>query len=153
MAGSRHKHRTRLVHAAPRKLDGVRSEMNVTPLVDVCLVLLIIFMVVAPMLSRGKEVELPKTKHHTEKKDLGDQPIVSLVHRPGTKPLVYYDRDPMPTLEALRIRVAEELRRKQGQRIFLKGDQKVLFADVYPVLIAIHEAGSPGVELGTNELK
>ena len=47
-----------LVHAAPRKLDQVRNEINVTPLVDVCLVLLIIFMVVLPMLTRGKNVEL-----------------------------------------------------------------------------------------------
>ena len=71
--------RGRLVHKAPAKLDSVRNEINVTPLVDVCLVLLIIFMVILPMLARGKEVELPETLHHSKDKDTR-QPIVALFH-------------------------------------------------------------------------
>ena len=60
-AGSR-RHRTGLVHAKPKKLDDVRSDINVTPLVDVCLVLLIIFMVVAPAIADGAHIELPKVE-------------------------------------------------------------------------------------------
>jgi len=56
------------VHAKPKQLDEVRSDINVTPLVDVCLVLLIIFMVVTPMLSRGKDVPLPKTRHTSRRR-------------------------------------------------------------------------------------
>jgi|SRR3990172_313797 len=147
-----HRRRQPLVHAAAKKPAEVRNEINVTPLVDVCLVLLIIFMVVTPMLTRGKNVALPRTRHHNEKKDIGDQPIVSLVNdAAGVR--YYFDRDYLPDLGALKTRVEEELRRKAGQRIFVKADADLTFGKVYPALIAIHEAGSPGVELGSEELK
>jgi biopolymer transport protein TolR len=141
-----------LVHAAPKKLDEVRNEINVTPLVDVCLVLLIIFMVVTPMLTRGKNVELPKAKNANEKRDLGEQPIVSLV-RDGANVKYYFAQEFVGDLDGMKKKVEEELRRKPGQRIFVKADADLTFGKVYPALIAIHDAGSPGVELGTQEPK
>ena len=148
----RHGRRRPLVHAAPKKLDEVRNEINVTPLVDVCLVLLIIFMVVTPMLTRGKNVTLPKAKHSNEKRDLGEQPIVSLV-MDGSAVRYYFAQDPVADLDGLKKEVEDELRRKPGQRIFVKADADLTFGKVYPALIAIHDAGSPGVELGTQEPK
>lgn len=147
------RHRTPLVHGG-KKLGApeVRNEINVTPLVDVCLVLLIIFMVVTPMLTRGKDVNLPKTRHHNEKRDSGEQPIVSLT-RDGARVRYWFDQEPLADLPALRKKLEEELRRKPGQRIFVKADADLTFGKVYPALITIHEAGSPGVELGTAELK
>jgi biopolymer transport protein ExbD len=59
------------------KIDQVRNEINVTPLVDVCLVLLIIFMVITPLMARGKDVPLPETELHSEEKDKL-QPVVSI---------------------------------------------------------------------------
>src|SRR5437762_10411892 len=56
----------------------IRSDINVTPLVDVVLVLLIIFMVVTPMITRGKPVEMPVTKYHDQKNDSGEQIVVSV---------------------------------------------------------------------------
>src|SRR3982751_5225270 len=78
MRASRHsKHRT-LHRRPPAKLDSVRNDINVTPLVDVCLVLLIIFMVILPMLERGKDIPgLPKTAHHLDGKD-NNEPIVAI---------------------------------------------------------------------------
>ena len=149
---STHRHRRPLVHAAPKKLDEVRNEINVTPLVDVCLVLLIIFMVVTPMLTRGKNVELPKARHPDEKRDLGDQPIVSLV-RDGAQVKYYFAQEYVGDIDGVKKAVEEELRRKPGQRIFLKADADLTFGKVYPAMIAIHDAGSPGVELGTQEYK
>ncbi len=150
----RHRHRTPLVHAAKKTLDPVRSEINVTPLVDVCLVLLIIFMVVLPMLTRGKEVKLPQTLHHTEKKDVGEQPIVSITRDQGGRSHIYFDRDEVRTTDDLKIRVKDELTRKKNfPTVFVKADVGLTYKDVYPVLIALHEAGSEGVELGTNEQK
>ena len=149
---SKRRHRRPLVHAAPKKLDEVRNEINVTPLVDVCLVLLIIFMVVTPMLTRGKNVELPKARHPDEKRDLGDQPIVSLV-RDGAQVKYYFAQEYVGDADGVKKAVEEELRRKPGQRIFLKADADLTFGKVYPALIAIHDAGSPGVELGTQEYK
>ena len=78
-----HRHRTPTVHRAKRKLDDVRSDINVTPLVDVMLVLLIIFMVVLDKLARGKDVPLPKTKNHTEKRDTGCVPPDDQEHETG----------------------------------------------------------------------
>jgi biopolymer transport protein ExbD len=150
-AAGGHRHRTRLVHGAKKSPLEVRNEINVTPLVDVCLVLLIIFMVVTPMLTRGKEVALPKTRHHNEKRDAGDQPIVSIT-RDGGRARFWFDTDPLPDVKALEERVAKELARKGG-RIFVKADADLPFGQVYPALIAINKAGSPGVELGTAEFK
>jgi biopolymer transport protein TolR len=151
MAGSRRR-RTPLVHKAPRRSMGDKSDINVAPLVDVCLVLLIIFMVVTPMLARGMDVKLPETRHHAEKQDTGDQIIVSLT-REGGRVRHYVDRDQMQDLAALQQRVEEELRRKPGQRIFIKADSELHFGQVYPALMAIHEAGSAGVELGSTDAK
>jgi biopolymer transport protein ExbD len=159
-AGNR-RHRTSLVHAKPKKLDDVRSDINVTPLVDVCLVLLIIFMVVTPMLSRGKDVPLPKTRHHLEKKDLGEQPILS-VNMIGGKPAYWFDKDRMAdrtdqtALQQITKRTEAELSKKMSKgvtSIFVKADANMKFGDVYPALLAVHEGGSQGVELGTNEIK
>ena len=60
------------------KKGGAMSDINVTPLVDVVMVLLIIFMVVTPMLSSGVDVKLPKAKTATEERDMGQFLVISL---------------------------------------------------------------------------
>src|SRR5437016_4038126 len=72
--------------------SGVRSDINITPLVDVVLVLLIIFMVITPMLQRGKSVELPKAKHAVTRQ--GAQPAFISVTKVGN---VYAEREKRPT--------------------------------------------------------
>jgi len=162
VSGSR-RHRTGLVHQAPKKGADVRCDINVTPLVDVCLVLLIIFMVVTPMLSRGKEVALPKTKNFNEKRDLGEQPIVSVSIVQG-KAVYWFDKEKVeakgdsPADEQLKKRTQEALgklaqKNSPIRTIFVKADGNLKFRQVYPALMAIHEAGSDGVELGVNERK
>lgn len=158
MAGAGHK-RGRL-HKPPKatKLDAVRNEINVTPLVDVCLVLLIIFMVVTPMLARGKEVPLPKTLNHASDPDKA-QPIVA-VDKDG---LVYYDKEPMGSIEELKQTDFKQLTNRIDsvwrsdpdvpQRVLFKADKTLPFKDVYPVIIAIHDLGLGSLDLGTNELK
>src|SRR5437016_11569366 len=83
---------------------GVRSEINVTPLVDVVLVLLIIFMVVTPMLHRGVKIDLPETDHHAKKQDTGEQLVVS-VRGDGT----YIETDRLEG-EALLAKLRSELK-------------------------------------------
>jgi biopolymer transport protein TolR len=151
MSSPGHRHRTPLVHKKPAAGPGVRSEINVTPLVDVCLVLLIIFMVVLDKLARGMEVNLPKTQHHRARKDTGEDLIISIM-RDGSKPVYYWDRDQIRDLDTLREKVAEDLKRKQRD-VFLKGDMDMPYKDIYPVFIAVHEAGAQNVLLGTAELK
>jgi len=152
--------RSRLVHKAPPKLDQVRNEINVTPLVDVCLVLLIIFMVILPMLARGKEVSVPQTFNHSKEKD-AQQPIVA-IDRDGK---IYVDKEPMPNVEAMNERIKDEWkaletrnqlansdRRGEG-RVLIKADHEITYEKVFPVIMALHDAGATGIDLGTNELK
>ena len=137
------------VSKAP-KLDDVRNEINVTPLVDVCLVLLIIFMVVTPMLARGKEVPLPKTRQHQEEQD-NQQPIIAI----DGEGLLYFDKEPIPDLESLKRRIEDAWRADDSipRRVLLKADKDLAYQKVYPVIMAVHDLGVPGVDLGTNELK
>ena len=82
MAGKGRYHRVHKISTT--KLDPPKSDIDVTPLVDVVLVLLIIFMVITPMMSRGKEVPLPATSNHYDRKDK-QQPVVALATSPETR--------------------------------------------------------------------
>src|SRR5437588_10493821 len=96
--------------------SGVRSDINSTPLVDVVLVLLIIFMVVTPMLQRGKSVELPKARHAIAGQ--GPEPAFISVTRDGQ---VYVEQEKTP---ATREQVMEAMREANegGKRVMLKAD-------------------------------
>jgi biopolymer transport protein ExbD/biopolymer transport protein TolR len=124
----------------------VKAEINVTPLVDVVLVLLIIFMVVTPMIARGVDVQLPVTTHHAKKND-DNRDIVVSITREGT---VYVGPDRTP-LEKLGAAVAQEKRRHPDKGIFLKADERLDYGQARKVMDAIHAAGVEDVQLGTDE--
>src|SRR5215470_13483876 len=113
-----HRHRTATVHGTKKKGDDVRSDINVTPLVDVCLVLLIIFMVVTDKLTRGKDVPLPKAKHYQEIKDTGEQLIVSIAGTRGHGNR-YWDRDALHDIADLKKHLEDELHRNAARPIFI----------------------------------
>ncbi len=152
MGGGGHKKKGRIHKTKPVKLDDVRNEINVTPLVDVCLVLLIIFMVVTPMLARGKEVPLPKTTMHQTEND-SNQPIVAI----DAEGRLYFDKERVADLETLKRRVEEAWRADDASdiqgRVYVKADKDIEYGKVYPLITAVHELGVVGVDLGTNELK
>ena len=153
-------HRSRIPHKPPPKLDAVRNEINVTPLVDVCLVLLIIFMVILPMLARGKEVPVPQTFNHSAEKD-AQQPIVAI---DGSGKL-YVDKEQVPNIEAMKERIKDEWKALEARngfagadrsgegRVLIKADANIVYDKVFPVIMALHEAGAVGIDLGTNEAK
>jgi biopolymer transport protein TolR len=132
--------------AKPHVKGQVRAEINVTPLVDVVLVLLIIFMVVTPMIARGVEVKLPLTSHHTKKNDDNRDLVVSITHD-GT---IYVGAD-RTTLDKLGDAVAQEKRRHPDKGIFLKADERLDYGQARRVMDAIHAAGVEDVQLGTDE--
>lgn len=161
MASSSSKGKRHLGPPKKAKLDDVRNEMNVTPLVDVCLVLLIIFMVIGPMLARGKEVPLPATENHSEVKD-NREPIVA-VDQYGK---LFVDKDPVASIDEMVERVQREWKvlaatnARTGSpdtsgesRVLLKVAREVTYGQVYPVIIAIHEMGAVGIDLGTEEAR
>lgn len=121
-----------------------RSDINVTPLVDVVLVLLIIFMVVTPMLHRGVELELPETEHHEKKQDTGEQLIVS-VRSDG----VYVEADKYEG-DKLASRLTEELKRT-SRPVHVRAERSLKFSEVRRVLDQLHQLGAENVGLGTAE--
>jgi biopolymer transport protein TolR len=127
----------------------VRADINVTPLVDVVLVLLIIFMVVTPMISQGMPVELPRTTHHEQKPDDGKDLLVS-VDRTGR---VYLRSNPVAVADVPRL-VEEERRRAPGRKVYLLGDSQGGFGSVRGVMEAIRKGGTVDeVLLKTDELR
>jgi biopolymer transport protein TolR len=124
----------------------VRAEINVTPLVDVTLVLLIIFMVVTPMIVRGVSVDLPRTSHHDRKNDDNKDLIVSINARGD----VYLNADKVPT-GGLTAAVAEERRRYPDKGVFVKADRRIRYGTAREVMEAVHRAGIEDVQLGTEE--
>jgi biopolymer transport protein ExbD len=127
---------------------GVRAEINVTPLVDVVLVLLIIFMVITPMIARGVAVELPITAHHDKKSDDNKDLVVSVTA--GGE--IYLGADQIP-LERLTTAVQEERRRNPDKGIFLKADHRARYGDARKAMEAVHRAGVEDVQIGTDEKK
>src|SRR3954453_978380 len=126
---------------------GVRSDINITPLVDVVLVLLIIFMVVTPMLQRGKSVELPKAKHAVS--GPSGEPAFISVTRDGS---VYIEQDKQP---ASRDEVIAAMRSaaEAGKRLMLKADGDADYGKIRPVLDWASKAKLKGVSLAAEEIK
>ena len=139
------RHRIHTSHSRV-KTGGIRSDINVTPLVDVVLVLLIIFMVVTPMLHRGVAIELPETQHHARKNDTGEQLIVS-VRADG----VYIEADKLEG-EKLDTRLRVELS-STSRAVHVRADRGLRYGDVRKVLLQIHAIGPNAVSLATDERK
>jgi biopolymer transport protein TolR len=126
---------------------GVKSDINVTPLVDVVLVLLIIFMVVTPMLQRGKDVTLPKAKNVDEEQKT--DPLILSVTQDGK---VWVESNAVAENE-LEATLADELRRHPGKPIMLKGDERLTVGDIRKVMNHARFAGAKGVALAVQEKK
>jgi biopolymer transport protein TolR len=131
-----------------RERQAVKSDINVTPLVDVVLVLLIIFMVVTPMIASGVAVDLPKTSHHAKKPDDGKDIIISVT----TDKRVYVGAQQVPRLQELGTVVESERRRAPDKTIFLKGDARAPFGSIKQVMATLHEARIDDIVMGTEEL-
>ena len=125
------------------------SEINVVPYIDVMLVLLVIFMVTAPMLTEGVQVELPQTFAKTMAKDQ-EEPVVVSVDAKGR----YYinigdDTDKPLSTEKLITRVAAVMRHRPGQGIYIKGDKSVNYGAVVTIMAQLQKAGVGRVGLIT----
>lgn len=118
------------------------SDINVTPLVDVILVLLIIFMVTAPMMTRGIDVRLPKTESGA---DATEERLVVSVDRDNA---VYLNDRPI-NLHLLTDRLKAEMKRSGINFVFLRADQEVPYGRVMVVMDQIKKAGADRVGMVT----
>lgn len=141
--------RTLLHGGEERATPQVKSDINVTPLVDVCLVLLIIFMVVTPLIASGVQVELPRTVHHSRKPDEGKDIIVSVTRANH----VFLGGNRLARMEDLGPAVRAEKTRNPQKTVFLKGDAFANYGTVREAMQALHEVDIEDVVLGTDEVK
>ena len=131
---------------------SVRSDINVTPLVDVVLVLLIIFMVITPMLQRGKPVTLPDAKHVSTLGKGGD-PILLSVTKDGR---VWLDGELHSKQELKDPQIAEEInleiQARPGIPIMVKVDRDVEYKRVREVVLEVSKTHVLGVSLAASKI-
>ncbi len=127
------------------KVAEVNSAINVTPLVDVMLVLLIIFMVITPMLQKGPPVIMPKASNPPQKPEEKTQILITI----SEKKIVYIDKDAMPDDAQFIARITEEYQRNKNATVVLKGDARLTYGDVKKVMLKVKEVGFEQVGLIT----
>jgi len=132
------------------KLQGAIADINVTPMVDVMLVMLIIFMVVTPMLSKGITVDLVKTKNHIAMADADKEDAVLVAVSADGK--AYLGSDQM-SAEALPDKVKDLLTNRLSKMIYLKSDSRARYEAVVAVVDNLRSAGVDEIGLLTDSEK
>jgi biopolymer transport protein ExbD len=127
--------------------SGVTSDINVTPFVDVCLVLLIIFMVVTPMLQEGIQINLPYAKNTENTEDDETHAIVVAVK---DTQMVYVQSKPIPADQYL-AEMTEIYDRMPDKMVLIKADKAMIYGDVRRVMVETNEAGFGQVSLVTEK--
>ena len=121
------------------------SEINIVPFVDVMLVLLIIFMITAPILQSGIEVNLPKTQ---TVKEISEERLVVTIDRGQ---LIYLGNDPV-NIHDLGTKVRGQMRNPQSDAVFLRCDETVPFGTFATVVDALRTSGIENVSVVTEPL-
>ena len=127
---------------------SVKSDINVTPLVDVVLVLLIIFMVITPLLQRGKAVTLPDAKLVSELKSGGD-PIILSVTRDGK---AFIEKEEVKK-EDIASALESQMLKQPGVPIMFKGDRDTDYKVIREVILEVTKTKVMGVSLAATQLK
>jgi biopolymer transport protein ExbD len=123
---------------------GVKSDINVTPLVDVMLVLLIIMMLVAPMLQQGVSVKLPKADNTVDKPEVQGQTVVAIAQDKR----IYVNAKAVSEAE-VGTRVNEILESKKDKVVIIKADEEVEYGAVMAAMDGLRQAGIEDIGLIT----
>ena len=123
---------------------GVKSDINVTPLVDVMLVLLIIMMLVAPLLQQGVELTLPTATNTIDKPDTADQTVVYV----DARGLLYVNQIPVP-VDDVPARLLTHFEDKAERIVYLRGDRDAPYGAIMSMMDALRKAGIDSVALIT----
>jgi TolR protein len=127
---------------------SVMADINVTPLVDVMLVLLIIMMLVAPMLQQGVSVTLPQAENTVDKPESQDQTVVAIAANKS----LYLNAKPIPEVE-LATRINELLEAKTEKIVLIKADEEVEYGAVMAAMDQLRQAGIENIGLITERKK
>ncbi|MGM0704012.1 MAG: protein TolR [Pseudomonadota bacterium] len=123
------------------------AEINVVPFIDVMLVLLVIFMITAPMLTQGVQVELPQVSSEPIDDSQDSDPIIVSVDREGDYHLTLGDDDSQLALDELTDRVITLLERRPGTPVLVRGDRNVAYGQVVTLMSRLQVAGVANVGL------
>ncbi len=121
------------------------ADINITPLVDVVLVLLIIFMITAPVLQSGIEVAVPKTK--TVKEITEERLVISI----DKEQRVYLGNDPV-NINEIGAKLRQKVRDPQNQYVFVRADENVPFGAFATVMDSVKQSGITNVSIVTQPL-
>src|SRR5688572_9425833 len=127
---------------------GVKADINVTPLVDVMLVLLIIMMLVAPMLQQGVSVKLPEAANTVDKPEVQGQTVVAI----GRDKAMYLNAKPVQEAE-MATRVNELLENAKEKIVLIKADEEVEYGAVMAAMDQLRQAGIEDIGLITDPKK
>ncbi len=124
---------------------GVKSDINVTPLCDVMLVLLIIMMIVAPLLQQGVSVKLPVATNTTDKPETQDQTVIAIAANKS----MYLNAKPVQEGE-LATKINELLESKKEKIVLIKADEDVQYSAVMAAMDHLRQAGIEDIGLVTD---
>ena len=124
---------------------GVKSDINVTPLVDVMLVLLIIMMLVAPLLQQGIAVKLPTATNTTDKPETQGQTVIAI----GADKHVYLNAKPLEKKEELGTKVNDLLENVKEKIVLIKADEAAHYKTIMAAMDQLRKAGIEDVGLVT----
>ena len=127
---------------------GVKSDINVTPLVDVMLVLLIIMMLIAPMLQQGVALKLPTATNTVDKPEVQGQTIIAIAKDKG----LYLNSKQIQEGE-LATRVTEVLENTKDKVVLIKADEEVEYSAVMAAMDQLRQAGIEDIGLITERKK
>jgi biopolymer transport protein TolR len=133
-------------HNKPTLVKEVRSDINVTPLVDVCLVLLIIFMVVTPLLQKGVAVTLPETANPSKMPENAKQ-LTMAINADGA---VFVNQNWVPK-ENLKATLAQVHDSTPDKDVMIKADRRLKYKDVRALMQLVNEAGFSHVGMVTKK--
>ena len=131
--------------AANGRTQTSLSDINITPLVDVVLVLLIIFMVTAPVLQSGIELNVPRTR---TVKEITEERLVITINK---EQRVFMGNDPI-NINEIGNRLRQKIRDPRHQSIFLRADENVPFGAFATVMDAVKQAGFANVSIVTQPM-
>jgi biopolymer transport protein ExbD/biopolymer transport protein TolR len=129
---------------------AVNADINVTPMADVMLVMLIIFMVVTPMLQKGAPVDLPKTKNPLDMADADKDDAIRVgIARDGK----FYLGQERIVIDDLTSKVSDILKDRTGDKtVYVKGDQRAKYGDIVKVVDSVRAAGVDKIGLLSEKL-